>query len=49
MHGFDEVKGLLRVVRWGKNTKSCVTYNLIYDPLGVEYLVFLDNDDARGM
>lgn len=33
----------------GENTISCVPYNLMYDPLAVEYLVFLDNDDARSM
>lgn len=42
-------EGLMRGVRWGKNTKSCVTYNLMDDPLAVEYLVFLDNCDARSM
>lgn len=33
----------------GENTKSCVTLNLMYGPLAVEYLVLLDNGDARGM
>lgn len=42
-------EGLIRGVRWSKNTKSCVTYNFMYDPLAVEYLVFFDNGDARGM
>lgn len=48
MHGLGG-EGLMRGVRWGKNTNSCVTYNLMYDPLAVEYLVFLDNGDARRM